>query len=934
MTDSGASLLTNSLERFQAVKIGDTQVVVSVEDTLPLGEGSDFGKDHTSEDVRLFAESVVLQGALACKSAVVSVNSLTTKGDSAELSTSGAAGKPLTTQNHDVQSNGKRGDDGKPAGPLSIYIENALADAPGFTLSAKGGAGGAGEEGVRAPGGNGGDGGKGGSVTLIAGTPLERYLNELAQVSELKTLREKQQAVGKLRARIKNDGDIPQSRKSTIDKALQQIEETSESQMGSKIATALRTLGNMDTTYSANALAAIHVGGGAYGAYGTGTPSGKNGAKGSDGTRDVILIGLSDDLEDPHLNFSPFILTHPSQCARLLEVIRLRYVTLDPVQDKQGVSDLANLLTRLEARTRLFSKLDENSSLARHYAAQERSVGAVGAVAQLRAVNTQCKALLSQLKSGLDVYGYDPQWTPLGSFDFYNSLLGQLITNFSAIEKSNQSYFDDLKQNKASMESIKAARQQSETAQKRAENEVKLITRSLDVIDHNIAVCETDLPALKSDLVNKLKQFAEDVRTQHSIDVDQLLSALSMVAFAPQSKFMMLTQLADVVYHNASSLATDAGVNVNRAYLVSEIKAIGPRIEDLKEGYKSLDNGVLQADDPQAGKLVVEESKFRATFDALKNTFSRVKEVEDAFTAYIEKILDRNTQILLYNANVLLAARDFEEIKSAQKRISELNDNALNTVMKPDLPDLVSFVSQLYYRSREQIMRTLDLTARAYRMWALSDRDLIAETFAGTQVSTIGEAALRVASNTVLSAYRDAVQNFGTNSSRFPALPGSQGITVKATGLQVNLFKKSRIITFRPMTVDARTEHSASPFAGMANVRVGKVRVWMKGAKTKDNRLQIRIRHAGDEEIVSAGNQVYRFIHEPIDKNFTYYLDSEKIFEEADFEPEQGSDKYAAVGPFTSWHIEVRPSDNDGLDMSGVTEVSLEFHGTNYSFRS
>ncbi|MEU8569597.1 hypothetical protein AB0C51_14770 [Streptomyces pathocidini] len=932
MNDSASSLLTNSLERFQVVKIGDVQVVVSVDDTLPLGVGSEFGSDHTSSDIRLFAESVVLRGTLACKSAIVSVNSLT-PGTDAELSTSGAAGKPVTTQNHDSKNTGKRGDDGKPAGELSVYIENATGDAPGFALSAKGGAGSAGEEGVKAPGGNGGNGGKGGNVTLIAGIPAERYLTDLAQIVKLKTLEEKQRAVGQLRVRIKNDKDIPQEWKSPIDGALQQAEGAGKDHIDGQINKAILAISKTSSPYATNAYAAIYIGGGAYGSYGVGSPSGSSGSKGSDGTQKVITFGVPEDLIDPEDPAPSLFLVHPSQCARLLEIIRLRYLTLNPVHNAQGVRDLAILLTRLEARTRLFAKVEDNSPLVHYYAEHEGSMGAVGSVRRLRAINTQCNSLLTQLKSGLDLYGYNPHWVPMGSFEFYSSLLDQMISNFSVIEKSNNSYFDGLKQNSKSLKSIKEARQQSDSARIKAKAEVDLILKSLPVIGHNIAVYETELPSLKEDLRKKIDRFAEKVKTKFNIDVEQLLSALSMVAFAPQSKFMMMTQLADVAYHNINSLATDAGVNVNRSYLVNEIKAIGSSIDSLKEGYHSLDNGLLQPDDPQAGKLIVEEKSFRETFDTLKNTFSEVKDVEDAFSVYIEKILDRNTQILLYNANVILAAGDLQDIKDAEKRIAELNDNALDA-MQPDLPDLVSFVSQLYYRSREQIMRTLDLTARAYRMWALSDRDLIAETFAQVTVAKIDETALRVARNSILFALEGAVQNFGTNSARFPANAKGKGIIVEIGKDQVASFRRNGIISIRPTTVKVTTGRDTSPFAGMANVRVTRVRVWMKGAKTADDRLQIRIRHIGEEDIVSADGEVFGFVHESINKTFIYHPSNESVLEEASFESEYGHDRYAMVGPFASWHIEVLESDNKDLDLSKVTEVSVEFHGTNYTFKS
>ena len=37
--------------------------------------------------------------------------------------------------------------------------------------------------------------------------------------------------------------------------------------------------------------------------------------------------------------------------------------------------------------------------------------------------------------------------------------------------------------------------------------------------------------------------------------------------------------------------------------------------------------------------------------------------------------------------------------------------------------------------------------------------------------------------------------------------------------------------------------------------------------------------------------------------------------------------KYAAIGPFTKWRVDVRKEDNAGLDLSGLTAVIIEMHG-------
>lgn len=83
-----------------------------------------------------------------------------------------------------------------------------------------------------------------------------------------------------------------------------------------------------------------------------------------------------------------------------------------------------------------------------------------------------------------------------------------------------------------------------------------------------------------------------------------------------------------------------------------------------------------------------------------------------------------------------------------------------------------------------------------------------------------------------------------------------------------------------------------NPFAGFANVRVTKVRLWADGVTTADGQLQVRITHTGNETVVSQHNQGYPFSHDPV--------------------------------TLLEYNVE--------LDLSGLTSATLEFHITSYTF--
>jgi len=124
-----------------------------------------------------------------------------------------------------------------------------------------------------------------------------------------------------------------------------------------------------------------------------------------------------------------------------------------------------------------------------------------------------------------------------------------------------------------------------------------------------------------------------------------------------------------------------------------------------------------------------------------------------------------------------------------------------------------------------------------------------------------------------------------------------------------------------------------NPFAGKANVRLTKVRVWVTGAKTRNNNLQIKITHNGHEKIISKEGETYVFAHESINRIFEYSLVNKELpIIDGDIGLRNGNRTYALVGPFTWWTITIDPNDNPGLDMTQVSGVDMAFQGQCYAF--
>lgn len=247
--------------------------------------------------------------------------------------------------------------------------------------------------------------------------------------------------------------------------------------------------------WNSSLLSTIDVSGGNYGVYGEGKMNGVNGEKGKPGTLQHVLFDQSKDVINKP--FAPFLMIHPSQCTRLLEKIKLMYLTIDPVLKPQGVKDLFTLLLRLQARTEVFVNATETSELVQYYKKHEAEIGAIGAVAQLKYVNAQATQYIKQLGSGKDLFGYDSNHVPMASFAFYKDTLETLIDNFGKLQIEYNTYFEQLNKNKADSEQVKRARESLTDIKATAQNDLNALKHTVLKTATVIDSYQNILPTLK-----------------------------------------------------------------------------------------------------------------------------------------------------------------------------------------------------------------------------------------------------------------------------------------------------------------------------------------------------------------------------------------------------------------------------------------------------
>ncbi|MFD2171786.1 hypothetical protein [Tumebacillus lipolyticus] len=949
-------LLSQKRESLLSVDIEGKLILLSTEDVLKLGKGSEIGADQSAySSLAIYAEQVSLYGTFSLRTGILAAHRIDAGKPLGLISTAGADGSESDGPNLDPTVKGARGGDGEAGGDLFLYAETVSTERPFLAVDATGGKGGDGQEGSSIPSdkeheemftsaGDGGNGGDGGQVVALVVHPYNRLTEELV------TIYHKQDLVvqkADLRALLSQfpQAEAVKSVKAKLEAAAMIVD---QAEFGESLRTAGSLLLDLADAWQLEARHNLYTLGGAYGTHGSGrVRPGTNGISGMDGEHALVLEGSPELLVG--WKWEQFLFVHPHQCAMLLEKAKLMYLTLNP-RVTESVQDVWTLFKRLQERTAPFVNLQPDHLLFKHYQEVESAFGAYNSVAQLACIHQQASHYLTRLNLGQDAFGYDRQYAPLASYTLYEGILNRMIDDFEKLEAVYQQYYDRLDQAVQLRDYLDHARSYGESiiaqAGANVEDLRKLISASAGVIQrYEIALPDKKEALLEA--IDRLERQIEDRINLENFAIREIFSALSMIAFAPEAPLIYLGEGALVLYSQYSNLKEE---KVETRYLIKSIRAIKDSFGSLVEGYKVQLDGMLAPDDPGANKLIASARDLDRLLDSISSQLPERagEEFKAIVDDYVQTIVARNNEILTYNAIVSLLFQNRDQVEQAKLSIADLNRQALANLKGTSL-NLTAFLSHLYYAARNQVLEMLSLTANAFRFWAVTDQSPLQTLIEWSTPPDINAAVLRAAHSELLKRFTEAVERFANNPSRYPdpSVPHydpkvDRGILVKLSAWQLSRFRRSGRAVIQIETALKETLKRENPFAGRANVRVEKVRAWIHGAKTEDDLLHVKITHTGEEEITDLQGDLYRFKHKPRNADFVYQISDRRVKTDGQMGVSVqlgggGSDQtravsYALVGPFTFWQIEVAEENNAGRDISQVTDIELEFFISYYPF--
>lgn len=579
----------------------------------------------------------------------------------------------------------------------------------------------------------------------------------------------------------------------------------------------------------------------------------------------------------------------------------------------------------------------------------------ISPLTQLQSIYSQAKNRLNCISLGEDMFGHSVNWAPRLSYSFYQGEVNELLTFLQQVETTTNDYCTALQNSSSAAAAIEQSISNSQQSEQNAKDKIQVIggpNGLLATSDAKINLLTPVLAAKRAAIETSMAIVEYDIQNKLNFDMDTILNAFASLAMAP-SKASAAAQAANVAYKTWTTVDNDQGVPVNKDYIISQLTTCGSDLASLNEAFTTNQDGTIDVDDPGSLKII-------ATVDDIEQLVAEYKSaipsdhsamLDAALDDYMNTISQRNTSVLNYNAAVQLLNEAIKDFYYYQSQNASLGQKALQ--IDPNLPTIYFWLQQMQNSLQMDIMQRLNYGARALSFWGLDD------TSAFTTPGPLqGYTDLKNNQKDLSERFEQCVESFSSSLwSVWPAQTNELGLLYQLTPDELSTLLQGQLdpdeqtssygvfLTFTP-------DDSPSVFAAMANVRLSQVRFWLIGAAVQPqsnlNRelLTVEIEHLGQETLVAPSGQSFNFNHDAVNLQFIYDTASVSSIQDCGpsivFSTEEIEQDYtggqptqssiAPLGPFTTWRVQIKETENFGLDLSKVTEGYMEFCGRNMPF--
>lgn len=564
----------------------------------------------------------------------------------------------------------------------------------------------------------------------------------------------------------------------------------------------------------------------------TDTTEGKSGEKGNVRKGDVYCIAPFERIDI--LRQKSVMYAHPEQCEMLLRQIKMRFFAMDFEKSDEAYG-VWELLVRLARRTEAFYRLPADMPLARAYQ-EEKKIGAPRSIERLEAVYLQAVRLQEYLLQGLDYMGRKQDYVPLLSFQSYKNNLTDMETHMHSMEELKSRYLEQEEEQKRHKERCQSMEREYRDIRERLQEDIKVLADRLKKTQNEILLYDRKARQKKPELTLQIKRFEKAVKEHSGFELSKIISSMTFVAFAPKSPVMWGAAGMEILVDAEKRIEDNAGISINRDYLTGRMEKISLTLESLQENYERQEDGELFLADPGGQKLLAVQEEIESILSQIDLKLAEESEelragVED----FVQAVLERNHAVLSYNSIIGLIQKKQEESEDTERREKAMRDE---NFQKQSFWSQFErgMVEELYQSAEIMLMDAYSLAVKSYAFWSLDTKSLrLSDIFYIDGRWNLSGEKMKLALMELQGRYQKAVER----SSVW--LKGGQTVSVALTEEQIQDLQSCGC-TVIPVTWELfEKKNCDNPFAGMYDVRVSCVKVFLEGLYFEGENRRIRI---------------------------------------------------------------------------------------------
>ncbi len=521
-------------------------------------------------------------------------------------------------------------------------------------------------------------------------------------------------------------------------------------------------------------------------------------------------------------------------------------------------------------------------------------------VDQRVALHWRVDALVHQLRQGQDFFGGFCNHVPASDLDHYQDLLDSLFETGNTINDQLQIYVNESKSESERLAAFKNAldtkvKEFDHFGKVKQQLMDKLASTSKSIDDQTTAKADMQQQLLDAD---RAFQSAVENRMPHC-SFEEILTCVTAI--------VTIVTTAETGLGEIEAVVELEGESATFTNYVKRITKIAKSADEIRKQWSTVSNFVTSKL-PDSTKIPVPQQDFDEAMKPFLD-LPEAQKYKSVMHAFVQLCQDRNAQVMRYN-RINLRLRELDnEVTQTKAALDEIQSN-LAAVRDSSLPLNRAYMMGLANNNRAQILRYLYDEIQAYNFCQLSQETM--------DVGDATLAELQVKHNDLKDSITDEINSQTQPNQRF-------------NDWVVILKRSDHPGSFKAFDTTGRLHFAllrdTPQFAGFAVLFVNQCNVEYEGDighSMSSKRIVSHIRQNGRSTLWDENDKRFVFSHAPRDAEPVYWLDGSSGAGGGEL---GGSDGYGSISPIASWTLELRDSENPGVDRTKVNSVRLIFQG-------